>query len=98
LLLCFLPSSAANLGLTPKDWASGHDPQPEKAVALVMDSLKKNSAARGQASGIAQLARSARASSAGGPVDVWQEEVMLLYRLGLANAGPSFLELKPMRG
>ena len=28
--------------LTPKDWASGHDPQLEKAVALVMDSLKKN--------------------------------------------------------
>jgi hypothetical protein len=27
---------------TPKDWASGHDPQLEKAVALVMDSLKKN--------------------------------------------------------
>jgi tricorn protease len=28
--------------ITPKDWASGHDPQLEKAVALVMDSLKKN--------------------------------------------------------
>jgi tricorn protease len=28
--------------LTPKDWASGRDPQLEKAVALVMDSLKKN--------------------------------------------------------
>jgi tricorn protease len=28
--------------LTPKDWASGHDPQLEKAVALVMDLLKKN--------------------------------------------------------
>ena len=28
--------------LTPKEWASGHDPQLEKAVALVMDSLKKN--------------------------------------------------------
>ena len=28
--------------LTPKDWASGHDPQLEKAVALVMDALKKN--------------------------------------------------------
>ncbi|MGZ4859797.1 MAG: S41 family peptidase [Candidatus Angelobacter sp.] len=27
--------------LTPKDWVSGHDPQLEKAVALVMDSLKK---------------------------------------------------------
>jgi len=27
---------------TPKDWMSGHDPQLEKAVALVMDSLKKN--------------------------------------------------------
>jgi tricorn protease len=28
--------------ITPKDWASGHDPQLEKAVALVLDSLKKN--------------------------------------------------------
>jgi tricorn protease len=28
--------------VTPKDWASGHDPQLEKAVALVMDALKKN--------------------------------------------------------
>ena len=28
--------------LTPKEWASGHDPQLEKAVAVVMDSLKKN--------------------------------------------------------
>jgi tricorn protease len=28
--------------ITPKDWASGRDPQLEKAVALVMDSLKKN--------------------------------------------------------
>jgi tricorn protease len=28
--------------LTPKDWAGGHDPQLEKAVALVMDALKKN--------------------------------------------------------
>jgi tricorn protease len=28
--------------ITPKDWASGHDPQLEKAVTLVMDSLKKN--------------------------------------------------------
>jgi tricorn protease len=28
--------------LTPKDWASGHDPQLEKAVSLVMDALKKN--------------------------------------------------------
>jgi tricorn protease len=28
--------------ITPKDWASGHDPQLEKAVALVMDSLKKS--------------------------------------------------------
>jgi tricorn protease len=28
--------------LTPKEWASGHDPQLEKAVALVMDALKKN--------------------------------------------------------
>lgn len=28
--------------LTPKDWASGHDPQLEKAVVLVMDALKKN--------------------------------------------------------
>ncbi|HEY2113459.1 MAG TPA: PDZ domain-containing protein, partial [Candidatus Angelobacter sp.] len=28
--------------ITPKDWASGHDPQLEKAVALVMDALKKN--------------------------------------------------------
>jgi tricorn protease len=28
--------------ITPKDWMSGHDPQLEKAVAVVMDSLKKN--------------------------------------------------------
>jgi tricorn protease len=28
--------------LTPKEWVSGHDPQLEKAVALVMDALKKN--------------------------------------------------------
>ena len=28
--------------ITPKDWASGHDPQLEKAVTLVMDALKKN--------------------------------------------------------
>jgi tricorn protease len=28
--------------LTPKEWAGGHDPQLEKAVAVVMDSLKKN--------------------------------------------------------
>ncbi|HEY2233461.1 MAG TPA: hypothetical protein VGK01_08275 [Candidatus Angelobacter sp.] len=28
--------------ITPKDWTSGHDPQLEKAVTLVMDSLKKN--------------------------------------------------------
>jgi tricorn protease len=28
--------------ITPKEWMSGHDPQLEKAVALVMDSLKKN--------------------------------------------------------
>ena len=28
--------------LTPKEWASGRDPQLEKAVALVMDSLKTN--------------------------------------------------------
>src|SRR5579859_1062661 len=28
--------------ITPKDWAGGHDPQLEKAVALLMDSLKKN--------------------------------------------------------
>jgi tricorn protease len=28
--------------ITPKDWASGHDPQLEKAVTLVMDSLKKS--------------------------------------------------------
>ncbi|HLY97965.1 MAG TPA: PDZ domain-containing protein, partial [Candidatus Angelobacter sp.] len=28
--------------ITPKDWVSGHDPQLEKAVTLVMDSLKKN--------------------------------------------------------
>ncbi|HLJ27466.1 MAG TPA: PDZ domain-containing protein [Candidatus Angelobacter sp.] len=28
--------------LTPKEWAGGHDPQLEKAVTLVMDSLKKN--------------------------------------------------------
>ena len=27
--------------ITPKDWAGGRDPQLEKAVALVMDSLKK---------------------------------------------------------
>jgi tricorn protease len=28
--------------LTPKEWAGEHDPQLERAVALVMDSLKKN--------------------------------------------------------
>ena len=28
--------------VTPKEWVGGHDPQLEKAVALVMDSLKKN--------------------------------------------------------
>jgi tricorn protease len=28
--------------ITPKDWMSGRDPQLEKAVALVMDALKKN--------------------------------------------------------
>ncbi len=28
--------------LTPKDWTTGHDPQLEKAVSLVMDALKKN--------------------------------------------------------
>lgn len=28
--------------LTPKEWMDGHDPQLEKAVAVVMDSLKKN--------------------------------------------------------
>lgn len=28
--------------LTPKDWMSGHDPQLEKAVAIVLDNLKKN--------------------------------------------------------
>ena len=28
--------------ITAKDWMTGHDPQLEKAVALVMDSLKKN--------------------------------------------------------
>ncbi len=28
--------------ITPKEWVSGHDPQLEKAVNLVMDSLKKN--------------------------------------------------------
>ncbi|MBZ5492935.1 MAG: PDZ domain-containing protein [Acidobacteriia bacterium] len=28
--------------IMPRDWASGHDPQLEKAVALVMDALKKN--------------------------------------------------------
>ena len=28
--------------ITPKDWASGHDPQLERAVSLVLDSLKKN--------------------------------------------------------
>jgi tricorn protease len=28
--------------LTPKDWAEGRDPQLEKAVELVLDSLKKN--------------------------------------------------------
>jgi tricorn protease len=28
--------------ITPKDWMSGHDPQLEKAVAVVLDSLKKN--------------------------------------------------------
>jgi tricorn protease len=31
-----------DIEITPKDWASGHDPQLEKAVALVMDALKKN--------------------------------------------------------
>ncbi len=28
--------------ITPKEWMSGHDPQLEKAVELVMNSLKKN--------------------------------------------------------
>jgi tricorn protease len=28
--------------ITPKDWMSGHDPQLEKSVELVMDALKKN--------------------------------------------------------
>lgn len=28
--------------ITPKDWMTGHDPQLEKAVAAVLDSLKKN--------------------------------------------------------
>jgi tricorn protease len=28
--------------ITPKDWVAGRDPQLEKAVALVMESLKKN--------------------------------------------------------
>lgn len=28
--------------ITPKEWASGHDPQLEKAVTLVMDSLRQN--------------------------------------------------------
>ncbi len=28
--------------LTPKEWITGHDPQLEKAVSLVMDSMKKN--------------------------------------------------------
>ena len=28
--------------ITPKDWASGHDPQLERAVALVMEALKKS--------------------------------------------------------
>jgi tricorn protease len=28
--------------ITPKEWMSGHDPQLEKAVVLVMDALKKN--------------------------------------------------------
>ena len=28
--------------ITPKDWMSGHDPQLEKAVSLVMDNLQKN--------------------------------------------------------
>ncbi|HEU4414429.1 MAG TPA: PDZ domain-containing protein [Candidatus Angelobacter sp.] len=28
--------------ITPKEWMGGHDPQLEKAVALVMDTLKKN--------------------------------------------------------
>jgi tricorn protease len=28
--------------ITPKDWMTGRDPQLERAVALVMDSLKKN--------------------------------------------------------
>jgi tricorn protease len=31
-----------DIEITPKDWASGHDPQLEKAVSLVMDALKKN--------------------------------------------------------
>ncbi len=28
--------------ITPKDWMSGHDPQLEKTIALLLDSLKKN--------------------------------------------------------
>jgi len=28
--------------ITPKDWMTGHDPQLEKAVSVVMDSLKQN--------------------------------------------------------
>jgi tricorn protease len=28
--------------ITPKDWMTGHDPQLERAVALVLESLKKN--------------------------------------------------------
>ncbi len=28
--------------ITPKDWMTGHDPQLERAVAIVMDSVKKN--------------------------------------------------------
>jgi tricorn protease len=31
-----------DVDITPKDWMSGHDPQLEKAVAVVMDALKKN--------------------------------------------------------
>ncbi|HZU32386.1 MAG TPA: PDZ domain-containing protein, partial [Candidatus Angelobacter sp.] len=31
-----------DVDITPKDWMSGRDPQLEKAVNLVMDSLKKN--------------------------------------------------------
>ena len=28
--------------ITPKDWMTGHDPQLERAVTLVMEALKKN--------------------------------------------------------